>query len=298
MTTPTQHLCATGCGKATTATICTDCTRQLVTDLRALATGGILRIRVHHRLVDGKREAYTRTDSRPSLYELLVDTLVRKDHTGGQSIGAVSGAPSYELTFHRRAAKLKNLVDADVATWAREIARVNGRELTATTVRAAAAWLAKEPKLIAAHPHAGQLAATMRKHVRAIKRVIDRDPDNVYLGQCGAVTAPDVVCERDLYVPPGQPVTQCPECGAIWDVSHRREFLLVAVDDQLATPPEISKALSRLGQPVTENMIYGYAHRGKLDPHPPHPRDPRSRPRYRIGDVRAILATLNQEGTT
>lgn len=306
-----MNLCR--CGQPAHATLCTDCTRQVVTDLRSLATGGILRIRVHQKrihvpavktllpVVEVVTPATTRvdeqlhTDTRPSLYELLVDTLVRRDHTGSDSIGAVSGAASYEVDFHAKASELKTVIDGVIRTWAVDVADRNGRELPHRTVRKAAAWLAANPTLVAAHPDAGVFADQLAKLVRSALRVIDRDPDKVYLGQCSAEVVDGAVCEQDLYSPPGRPVIQCRRCGAIWDVQQRRDYLLSQVDDQLATPPEISKALTRLGQTVTESMIYGYAHRGRLDPHPAHPHDPRARTRYRIGDVRAILATLHQE---
>lgn len=310
-----MNLCR--CGQpARDSTLCPGCVRQVVTDLRALATGGVLRIRVHkkripvpavttllpiaevvtpatYRVVDELH-----TDTRPSLYELLVDTLVRRDHTGSDSIGAVSGAAVFEIDFHAAASELKSTIDGVIRTWAVDVADRNGRELPARSVRKAAAWLAANPTLIAAHPDAGAFADQITKLTRTALRVIDRDPDKVYLGQCGGAVTTEagiVSCEADIYAPPGRPVVQCRTCGATWDVPQRREFLLAAVDDQLAAPPDISKALTRLGRTVTESMIYGYVHRGRLNPHPPHPHDPRGRARYRVGDVRAIVDTLNQE---
>ncbi|UUV34396.1 hypothetical protein NQK81_13375 [Amycolatopsis roodepoortensis] len=310
-----MNLCR--CGKpARDSTLCPDCVRQVVTDLRALATGGVLRIRVHQKRIPVPAvvtllpvaEVVTpatfrvvdelHTDTRPSLYELLVDTLVRRDHTGSDSIGAVSGAAAFEVDFHAAASELKAAIDGVIRTWAVDVAERHGRELPARSVRKAAAWLAANPALLAAHPDAGDFADQITKLTRSALRVIDRDPEKVYLGQCGAKVIVDKAigsCEADIYAPPGRPVVQCRKCGAIWDVPERREFLLAAVDDQLATPPEISKALTRLGREVTESMIYGYVHRGRLNPHPPHPHDSRGRARYRVGDVRAIVDALTQQ---
>ncbi|RSD26364.1 hypothetical protein [Amycolatopsis eburnea] len=304
-----MNLCS--CGKpARHATLCTECTRQVVTHLRELATGGVLRMRVHQRRIDVpavktllpvavvvvpahvRYEQDLRADTRPSLYELLIDTLVRRDHTGSDSIGAVSGAASFEIDFHAKAGELKDTIDALIATWARAIAKHGGLELTATTVRGAASWLAKHPKLIAGHPDAAQLADQLHKVVRSAWAVIDRDPEKVYLGQCSAPVLVDEQigqCPADIYAPRGRPVVQCRKCGAVWDVAPRRELLLSRVDEQLATPPEIARALSEVGQPVTVNVIHGHIHRGHLTRHPPHPLDERQRPRYRVGDVRALL---------
>lgn len=311
-----MNLCT--CGQpARHGTLCPDCTTQVVTHLRTLATGGVYRVRVHQKRVpvpavlDDAGEVVTaatvrvvqefRTDSRPSLYELLIDTLVRRDHTGSDSIGAVSGAASYEIDFHAKAAELKDQIDGLLITWAVDVAARNGRPLTATTVREAAAWLAKEPKLIAAHPDAGKLADQLHKVVRSAWKVVDRDPERVYLGQCSALirdAAGDVAqCEVDIYAPRGRPVVQCRACGAVWDVAPRRDRLLSAVDEQLATPPEIARALSKLGQAVTVNAIYGHIHRGNLTRHPPHPLDERQRARYRVGDVRALIDNRNREAS-
>ncbi len=309
-----MNLCR--CGQPAHATLCSDCVRQVVTDLRALATGGVLRIRVHKKripvpavktlppIVEVVTPATYRvvdelhTDTRPSLYELLVDTLVRRDHTGSDSIGVVSGAAAFEIDFHAAASELKSAIDGVIRTWAVDVADRNGRELPARSVRKAAAWLAANPTLVAAHPDAGAFADQITKLTRSALRVIDRDPDRVYLGQCGGAVLAEtaiVSCEADIYAPPGRSVVQCRACGAIWDVGPRRDHMLSKVDDELATPPEIARALSSVGQQVTVNQIYGYIHRGHLTRHPPHPLDDRNRSRYRVGDVRAIVDSLNQE---
>lgn len=297
-----MNLCS--CGKPAHATLCTECTREVVTHLRTLATGGVYRIRVHQKRVHVpavttllpivevvtpatvRIEQEFRTDSRPSLYELLIDTLARRDHVGSGSIGAVAGASKYEIDFHAKAAELKDTVDELIVTWTAEVAARNGRPITATTVRGAAAWLAKEPKLIAAHPDAAKFADQLHKVVRSVWKVVDRAPDKVFLGQCGGNVG---LCEEDIYALPGRPVVQCRACGTVWDVVERRDFLLSKVDEQLATPPEITRALAELGLNVTVDVIYGHIHRGHLTRHPPHPLDERKRPRYRVGDVRAIL---------
>lgn len=306
-----MNLCS--CGRPAHATLCPECTSRVVKHLRVLATGGVLRIRVHQKRVHVpavttplpvvevitpatvRIEQEFRTDTRPSLYELLIDTLARRDHTGSDSIGAVTGHSRFEIDFHAKASELKAAIDGLLYTWAVDVAARNGRQLDATTVRGAAAWLAKEPKLIAAHPDAGKLADQLHKVIRSAWRVVDRDPDAVYLGQCGGVLPGEdgepAVCETDMYVPPGLDVVQCRACGAVWEVGYRRDVLLSHVDDQLATPPEIARALSAVGQPVTVDQIYGHVRRGHLTRHPPHALDPRARPRYRVGDVRAILDT-------
>jgi hypothetical protein len=130
--------------------------------------------------------------------------------------------------------------------------------------------------------------------VRQIRRMIDRAPDKIYLGQCGFEIDGEA-CPQDLYVLPSRDSVHCPTCGSDWDTQARREHLLRVVEDQLDTATDISRALSPLHQPVTASMIRGYARRGKLASYAPHPRDKRALPRYRTGDVLDLLHSTKSE---
>jgi hypothetical protein len=69
--------------------------------------------------------------------------------------------------------------------------------------------------------------------------------------------------------------------------------LLDGVRDQLADSTMVSRALTGLtGRPVTDSMIRGYAHRGRITRYPPHPFDPANKPRYRMGEVIDLLGSL------
>ncbi|MFJ8818195.1 hypothetical protein [Amycolatopsis thermoflava] len=320
-----SQVCAAGCRRPAQRELCDTCVAELVDALRRLASGGVQRTRVHQRhdysrdplavgcpqceqptrtpCVDtagnpttvhpARRNratlvATTRVDTRSGLYEDLVDTLARKDHTGSESLGVATKDVDRGVSFHAAAADAKDQLDAAVRYWTRAIASTFRVAPPAATVRTAATWLANHGALLAQHPAASEMHQHVVSLVKFVQRLVDRAPDRIYLGRCG-VEIDRTVCERDLYALPGRAWVQCPACNWWWDVGARREWLLDLAEDQLATPTEISQALSRLGREVTPAMIRGYAHRGRLTQHPPHPWDELERPRYRIGDVRDLL---------
>lgn len=331
-----QTCTAAGCDRPTQTNLCPDCTNRLRDDLRALGTGGTLRVRAHRDRVATRdqlaaaRPALAELERRQAAGEAVDETeltwlreRVATLRTSGQEravayyhrslcaeldltitrqqkfgvAGAGGARPtSSPLPFSRRAAELAAELRNTISTWARDLAEtyphLNPRY---RSVASAADWMATVPGLLAEHPAAGEMHRDITGLVERVLRVIDRPADKVYLGQCGAELGDGAVCEADIYAPPGRAVVQCPACKAAWELTARQDYLLKAVEDQLATAVEASRALSRLDRPVTAAMIRGYAHRGRLTQHPPHPHDPYRYPRYRIGDVMDILRELEQE---
>lgn len=283
------------------ASLCGEHRDELVEALRSLATGGQVRVR-HHVIgrwrIPEQPVIHAVVDERPGLCADLDLTITRQHKLGSTSSGHRQPS-SPPVPFHEAASDAAGELRRVVVRWAREIAATYSHlTLTATSVAGAAAWMATVPNLLAEHPDAGEMHDEVLRAVRQALRVVDREPDRVYLGQCGAEVdlGYDVrlgylaVCEADIYAPAGHPVVQCHPCGAIWEVASRRDYLLVHVEDQLATANETSRALSRLGRPVAAATIRSWVHRGKLFQHKPHPFDRRLQPRYRIGDVLELLA--------
>lgn len=268
-----------GCDRPTQTNLCPACLTETVTSIRELA----------YSYSDGHR--------RPGLVQDLQDTAVRRDHTGAGGVGIVARAAEQPVPFHEDASTLLVQVRYDVTRWARNVAATYPHlTLTATTVPEAAEWMGTFPNLLAEHPYASTLHAEMLSTARQIRRMIDRAPDKVYLGQCGYEERQQV-CLQDLYALPHSPYVRCPTCGSDWDTQARRDHLLTVVENQLETATEISRALSRLARPVSAAAIRGYAHRGKLTPHPPRHDDPRQDPLYRIGDVLDLLHNTQKEAS-
>lgn len=273
---------------------------ELVDALRSLSTGG--QVRVRHHIVGRWRipEApvyRTVVDERPGLCADLDLTISRQHKLGGP--GAAGRPSSPPLPLHEDAADAAVQLREVIVRWARAMAATYTHlTLNAKSIAAAAAWMALLPNLIAEHPDAGDMHREVMGAVKRVLRVVDREPDTIYLGQCGAEISlgydPELLyddrCEGDLYAPTGTDVMQCRWCGAIWEVAARRDYLLVHVEDQLATANETSRALSRLGRPVSASTIRWWAHANRLYQHSPHPYDRRLQPRYRIGDVLELVA--------
>jgi hypothetical protein len=178
-------------------------------------------------------------------------------------------------------------------------------------------WLLRHPSWMSGHTGAAGLHDDVTAAVRHAKRVIYGPAERVYLGICSApVEVPvgddgDSVmqeCQRDLYGAKDRRAVVCPDCGWEFDADGRRRVMLGAMEDQLLTATEMSRALpSYLEQPLTASMVRGYALRGRLLAHGTADADPddgvvegvlvvagrRRAPRYRVGDVLDVLAEMS-----
>lgn len=285
--------------------LCGEHRDELVEALRSLATGG--RVRVRHHVVGRRRvggvESTTKrrvVDERPGLCADLDLTISRQHKLAAP--GPANRSGETPVPFHEGASDAAAELRRVVIRWARAIDAANPHlTLTATSVAGAAAWLSRLPNLLAEDPRAGVMYREVMRAVEQAVRVVDREPDRVYLGQCGAEIGYDEesaiveVCEGDIYAPADTDVMQCRWCGAIWEVSARRDYLLVHVEDQLATANEASRALSRLGRPVAAATIRSWVHREKLMQYAPRSSDRRRQPLYRIGDVLELLAAAAED---
>lgn len=288
------------CTKPSDLFLCQVHVDELVEALLALATGGIARVTVVSRARWRIPELpwVSVTEYRPGLLAELETTTTRQHKLGAPGGKRAGSEPP--MLYHVAASELADVARSIVSGWARDHAdRHPHLELPATHA-AAAEWMAAFPNLIAEHPAAGEMHGDVVGLVRRIRAMIDRPRDRRYLGQCSArlrqITRREwELCERDVYAEPGKVVVQC-RCGAVHDVASRLDRLRSAVDDQLATAAEASRALAATDTPCTPAMIRRYAHREKLTAHPPHALDPRAYPRYRIGDIRKLLAEVASEG--
>lgn len=295
--TATRVLCqVAGCGRPVPGvSLCGECRAELVDELRALATGGPHLERAHAHYLAGEVVSAVPPGDRPGLLAELDVTISRQHRLGGGGVPTAGGSEP-PMLFHEAASRLASVARNTVSTWARDHAERHPNLTMPGTHAAAAGWLALFPALLAEHPAAGEMHRDIVSLVRRIRSVIDRPPQRRFLGQCSARITEDELCPVDVYAGPQDSVVQCPKCGAVHDVRDRQDRMLAVVDEQLATATEASRALSALDVECTAAMIRRYAHRGKLDPHPPHPLDLRKHPRYRIGDIRKLLAEVASEG--
>lgn len=168
------------------------------------------------------------------------------------------------------------------ARWIRAAAAVSAGD-----VGAMAAYLLDRVNVIEGQEEAPVLRSAVLDAVRRVERVIDREPEKVAAGECGAELPDETVCQRQLYADPTEPFVICPACETRWSVTDRRAWLLASAEDSVANAATISAALTRLDQPVTADRIYKWRERGRLVQ---HGADPRGAPMYRLGDVLDLLS--------
>lgn len=212
----------------------------------------------------------------------LAATVARQDRIGDRNGG---GSPSAEtaLPFNHRAAQAAVRLTAALKVWADQIAHETGDRAPPVELARLAGWLRPRVGWLRHHERGAYAFSFILDAVREARRVIDRPPDLIYAGPCGAALSDGGgECDEDLYAFPGAAYVTCRGCDTSWDVQERRAWLLVSVEDILATATEISRALTTYAYPVTTAMIRGYVRRQELVA---RGRNEQGAARYRIGDV-------------
>lgn len=167
-----------------------------------------------------------------------------------------------------------------------------------TDLPALASFLLDNISWLRHHQDGPQVVDDVIRAVDAVKRAIDKPPERVYVGRCGAPKLDEdgreVDCQAEVYARPGAPLAVCggPDgCGASWDVEERRAWLLEAARDQLENASTIARAVTALGgQEVTPERIWKWKERGRIVPHG-YEDAKRKRPLYRVGDVLDLLTS-------
>lgn len=171
-------------------------------------------------------------------------------------------------------------------------------------------WLLRHPTWVQSYRDAPVLFDDIKGAIRHAKSTVYGPAARIFLGICSAPVEVEVgdegdtvlqECQRDLYGAKGRPIVVCPECGWESDVELRRKIMLSAMENQLLTATELSRALPNYlnrphDKPVTPSMVRGYARRHPLllpvRGYAPISGDPR----YRVGDLLDILepATISE----
>lgn len=269
-----RHICDTPrCDRPADAVICHGCQADLVRSLRQLARGP---------QVDGQR--------RPGLVEELQVTITRQSVWGGGT-GIKTRLAERPLPYHQEASTLGDKLRNALTTWARVVLDKHPHlSLADTTSQGIAGWLSRLPSLLAMLPGAGQMVQEITRLTDSVSRMVDRSPDRVYLGICSEVTD-GIQCPEDLYALPTRATVRCRTCGTEHHIEARRAILLAAVDDQLATAVEVSRALPGLiREDLNVNTVRSWAKRRMLSA---KGRDSMGRPLYRIGDVLELWRRSN-----
>lgn len=270
-----------GCGRPVSdADVCTDCARRL------------------DRALGNTRWVLAQLDL------VITRQTAKAPHVGGAS-------REQPLPYSPHASELRWVLENTVSTWARVVSEERGVDLpkgdlrrkgessgpfceecrhescaqmrywTPVALGLLAAWLTGHVEWLRHHRAANEAVEEITSIVAKATRAIDVRPDRIYAGPCSIEDGPKV-CGHDLYADPMSAVVMCPACGRRYDVTERKEWLIEAARDHLATASEASRLCwTMLGDLVTTAMIRGYVRRGKLASHAE--RDGVAL--YRIGDV-------------
>ncbi|TFV83141.1 hypothetical protein [Blastococcus sp. CT_GayMR16] len=183
------------------------------------------------------------------------------------------GRPVAELT--RPVCSHRDPVGADCPSCAAETAAIDQRmqqwrrlqrELERADVGALAGYLAQHVDVVRGDEAAPQLKLAIENAVARVREVIDRQPDQIAVGQCGAELPEEHTCQEPLYVDREASFVTCPACDTTWSVADRRAWLLAGAHDELGTAATIAASLTRLDDDhrLSVNRIYQWRHRGKL----------------------------------
>lgn len=221
----------------------------------------------------------------PGLLDDLEVSAARLSRTGTRA-GRSTGGSALPVDLH--AAGLHAELANTVTTWARHVAEERGMPGLTGTPAAAAEWLRGNLEWIRHRPESAEMIDQVADLVRRARRTIDLPPDRWYAGPCHQ-------CGQDLSARPGAADVTCRPCDLVWPAAERRQWLLDAARDTMATAALISQALSILDAPITASMVRNYAARGRIVSGGV---DRQGRPLYRVGDVLDALARRRQRAAS
>jgi hypothetical protein len=155
------------------------------------------------------------------------------------------------------------------------LVRLETEEWPRNAMSAMAAWLLCHLEAVRHHEAGPEICDDLKQAIRRATAVIDRPADLMFAGPCDQ-------CAQDLYARPEAAEITCVPCQLVYDVKDRREWLLVAAEDRLATPSEIAGFLSAFQGGITADRINQWHRRRRITAH-----GARSKTEmlFRVGDV-------------
>lgn len=163
-------------------------------------------------------------------------------------------------------------------------------------VPAMAEWLLWRVEAISLHPEAADLALGVCQAVGRAWWVIDRPEARQDLGDC-----PVDDCNGRLSAIAGATFAYCDAERHAVEAQPLRDRLIAELDDQLLDAAEIARISVFLGlrrdRDAVRRLINVWAHRGRITKYAPSATadNPTPGPRFRFGEVNALLADLRIE---
>lgn len=160
-------------------------------------------------------------------------------------------------------------------------------------------YLARQHRYLEAQTWAPVILDELVDVERRLRRMVDRPADRWYAGRCSETNAETgATCQAELYARTDRGEIACPGCGARWDVSERRDFLLEEAKAYLVTATEAAGALLAWtdydgSETKLVDRIRKWRTTGQLATHEQATVNGRPRHLYRLGEIQALMvATL------
>lgn len=261
----------------TTARACPVTGQPLRPD-RYISPAAVTTLRGHliRRDLDG-----TRTDLLPGLLTDLADAAVVGMYRFGTRNGTTRRPAETRMVVNPAAADHHRALTRLLLRHTRWVADTHNLERP-TTWTGVGRLLHATADQIARHPHAQDIYPELLAALARARALIDRPPDTVYAGRCGAGD-----CDGQLYAAPGATVVPCPRCGHQWDVNARRAEMLDRVAGMLMPAADLARTLTALtGTELRVATVWQWKRRGHITP---TGINVKGQPLYVVGNVLARM---------
>lgn len=204
----------------------------------------------------------------------LETTLTRQARFVRQSDSGMARSATTPLPWDERAAQVTKLLDRRVHHWAIEVSLLNRedpRDPLSVQLQGSGGvvevsrWLWRNLSTLRIHEQAGRAYDELRDVCQQAHETVDRPPDLVTYGMCGAELPNRVICHEYLYGAPNQLTLECRRCHTQFQLKERRDWMLAYVSNMMGTTGEIATYLTASGMGITPDAVRALIRR--------HPRD-------------------------
>lgn len=231
-----------------------------------------------------------------TLVDELKITIAGLDRLSDNNIGVAVRSAEQPIPWNEKKERASKALDDlyyVLRTWASTIAGCHSiaYELWTNPVEAAD-FLLRHHNRVRKTDIAGQAYRQILDAVQQAEWAVDRPPQRLFAGMCGAEVEGEEDCTQYLYADEGQERIRCRACGSEWFVDERRKWLVLVAETEKALTATVMAGLFAAagvrvaGKPVTAAQIRSYASRGRIKAHDV---DDLNHPRYLIDDVRRAL---------
>lgn len=191
--------------------------------------------------------------------EVAEDTIAKQDRMG--SGGVISGANEAPIPINLDTMEKRRTLWEAVVTNAREVLdHDDSDDLRGVQP---VIYLRMSTDLIAHQKFAGELLDQLEGATRKLWSSVDRRPDIVALGQCGAVHE-SVPCPGVLRAQKGDPFTRCRVCGATHNAEELRQERAANAWEHFAPLSEVVKVVRQSGWTINPKSAQRWATEGNL----------------------------------